>query len=470
MRRLRTLTALALLPLASCGGGGGGTVTSPSPTPPTSGAPTPTPTPAAVRFTVEAASDVPGFLALVVGDDPNAASPQAQFFTDLTGSVLPGTTTSPYGSGGSTSAGFPGFDFSANYALRAYGFENPSRIARAFTAPRKSTTVSPLTSLIQMVGSQESVKKVFGLGTGPTYQLPAGLDLTTYSATYDLDGPLLSFPGQIMSANLRVLALQEAVEAFEAAPGAPPVYAPGVTGPMPADARIAAYIKANPGAALDTELGLLDFLRHLRRSEATVYRDDVLQAAAALLHNFNLATRKTDNFAFYAERFSLALSAALRPRLEDLAERNSAAAAAAATVLPDAFQEEAFVNFADQQPFPTGRFLPVPDFFRVAAGGQLTVYRTNTPGFTPGGGVASRPNMIGNDVLWDTAGLRFASEATIRSVQVPAAQAGAIRAVLQADGSVLVTALPGFTGITWYEYATTLDSLSETGRVYLFVR
>lgn len=475
MRDLRKLAAAALLSLASCGGGGssGGTVTSPTPAPPTSTTPTPTPSPD-VRFTLEAGGGVPGFLSLVVGDDPKASTPQAQFYTDLSGSVVTmgrGATLSPYGGGGGTSAGFPLFDFSASYALSAYGIESPTRIVRSFTAPRTSTTVSPLTTLVQIVGDQQTVKNVLGLGTVSTFILPADLNLTTYSATQDLaSGSPKSKPGQVLSANIRVLALQQAVEVFSAAPATPTSFGMDFSAPLATDARIAAYIRANPTAKLDTIAGIRDFLRQLRDGSSTLYRDDVLEAAAGLVQSFGLATRLIDTDATLAPRYSTAVMAALRPRLDDLAQQNSAAAAAAAGVPANFLQDEAGRTFADQLPFPTGKFVPVNDFFRMAAGTQFTVFKDNTPGYTPGGSLAARPNMTGNDALWG-GGLRYAPPATIRSVTVPAALANAIDAVLQSDGSVRVTGKPGFAGIAWYDYVTALDSGEvESGRVYLFIR
>lgn len=472
MRRYRKLAAVALLPLASCGGGGGGGMVA-APTPAASASPTPSPSasPSSARFALEAGSGVAGTLILVVGDDPTASTPSAQFYTDLSGGLVTlGTPTqSPYGSGGGITAGFPFNEYRADYALKAFGYENPTRISRSFSAPRKSTTASPLTELIQLVGDQQSVKNALGLGPVSTFPLPAGLDLTLYSAVQDMAAATpQSRPGQVLAANIRAAALEQAVEVFAAAPGTPSSFGMDFPDARSIDARIAAYIKANPTATLDTAEGVLNFLRSLR-SGGAVYRDDALAQAATLLHNFGLATRLIDTNPALGPRYSMAVAAALRPRLDDLAEQNSASA-----ITPvgwNLLQDEASRAFADQLPFPAGKFIPVPDIFRMAAGARLTIFKDNTPGYQIGGtAIAARPNMTTNDVRWNGAP-QAALPATIRSIQVAPASAGAIDAVLQTDGSVLVTARPGFTGIAWYDYVAALDSGEvETGRVYLFVR
>ncbi|NYT40401.1 hypothetical protein HZY97_06515 [Sphingomonas sp. R-74633] len=477
MRRRHALILSAFLPLWACsGGGGGGTggggATSVTPTPtPTA---TSTPTPANAQFTVEAAGAVGGSLDLIVGEDATSLSADSSSFaTDILGMLLPGVTHSPYGAGGGIqTAGFPGFNYSADYALRAYGVENPTRLFRGLIAPRKSTAVSPLTSLIAEVRDQSAVKRALGLGATTTFLLPADIDLTTYSATQDAASSApKSKPGQVLAANVRVLALAQAVEVFAAAPGTPPQFAIDFSVPRTMSARIAAYIKANPTATLDSQAGISAFLRSLRAGLSPAYRDDIYETAASLIHNFDLATRLVDDNPGFAPRFAVAVMGALRPRLDDLAERNSAAAAASGAVSFLYLMDEASRNFSDQLAFPTGAFVPLSDFFRLDAGGTLTVYKDNTAGFAPGGAVPSRPNMTYNDLLWSNRAPQRQLPATIRSISVPAGSAAAIAADLQVDGNVVVTAKPGFTGIAWYDYVSALDTGQvETGRVYLFVR
>jgi hypothetical protein len=225
---------------------------------------------------------------------------------------------------------------------------------------------------------------------------------------------------------------------------------------------LGAYIAAHNGAFLFDNSEMSRFLASL--DPAGRYRPDVISAAAHLVDAYSAAIGVQLADTDQAARFTLGIRGWLLDEVDLLLRANTAAAAAAASAVTSQQILDRTVRYRETLPFPAaGFFFPAPDFYSLAAGGQLVVptqgnFSTGANDFYANGPTGSIGFFPGtNETL---------------SVSVPAANAGQVSAVLRGDGTILVTALGGFTGVTWFDYAVrhTDGGDQGAGRVYVTVR
>ncbi len=150
MRKLLFLLVSCVV-LTGCGGGGAGSVGTPAPTPTSAPTPAPSPSPTPLAFVGEASAPLVGSITFT---DANGTATVA---TGRDGVAPAGTNPLP-GSPILQPVAFAPAYSTATYALTGIGLEVATGYLTTQTAPIGATTISPLTSLIAVTGSQTVVR------------------------------------------------------------------------------------------------------------------------------------------------------------------------------------------------------------------------------------------------------------------------------------------------------------------------
>lgn len=445
--------------LASCGSGSTGDVTpaptpSPSPSPTPTPVPTPTPTPSSpsgVTITSEATAPLIGSLQYNEAE----GSGSARWATDFTGHfpssnprLVPGSVIT---------AGFMPDYSRPVYKLASVGIDLNSRLLISATAPVGATTVSPLTSLIDKVGSQSAVRAALQLDTG-SYSIPSGVDLTAKSGVD-------TGSGAISAANFRALLLSQGVYVVERGVGALD-YTPFTF--QNREERIAEFIRANPSVSLLTQAGAEQLLR------ATADRNASLSSAtyAAMAHLVTIyadAAVAIQSDRSQGTRYLLGLQSFFFYRMENLRlEKLTPAEVQALTSLDIAAEVAAFAEYPTFT--ATGTLFAGPDFDFLAPGASGSRGRFDSA--RDGHGNRRTTGYAENDFTFNSSTLSFDPiyrRGGLVSVTVPQANANQVSASIQGT-TIEYQALPGFTGTTYFDYVIS-DDLGQqaTARFYIIV-
>lgn len=424
----------------------------PTPTPTPTPTPSATPTPTGITVSSEAVSGVVG----TVQYSEVSGTGTARWATDYAGRfptadprVVPGSVVS---------SGFQPDYSRLLYRLSATGVDRNSRLLISATAPAGASVVSPVTSLIDVVGSQAVVRTSLQLDSG-TYAIPASVDLTTTSAA-----SAGSAAGPILAANFRALLLSQAVYVVQRGEGALD-YTPFFF--QNQDAEVGAFVRANPSVRLFTEAGAAQLLHAygFRTIDSATYA-----AMAHLIAAYAEAAVAIQSDPTQSTRFLLGLQSFFFYRMERL-RIDPTTAGAVQALTPQALAQE-LSAFADYPAFSSsGTLFAGPDFDFLAPGATGSRRRWNQE--RDGHGQRRTTGYAENDFTLNRTTLSFESVYTrggLVSVTVPTANANQIRA--SSNGATIeYQALPGFTGTTYFEYVTA-DELGQQaiGRFYIFVR
>ena len=451
----RILFAASTAMIASCDTG----QSTPDPTPIPSPVPTPTPTPTAsptpptpagLTITNEATSPLVGALQYT----DVSGNGTARWATDLNGRFPPGGT--PLAPGSVVSAGFNPDYSRAIYRLSATGIDRASTLLISATAPAGATIVSPLTSLIDTVGSQAAVRAALQLDSGP-YAIPGTLDLTSTSGVTPPSGA-------IIAANFRAILLSQAVYVAGRGIGALD-YTPFTL--QNRETQISAFIQANPSARLLTQAGA----ERLLRTYGDRSIDDAVYAAMAhLVTIYADAALAIHTDPSQGTRYMLGLQSVFFFRMERL--RIDPGSAATVSALTPEDVSSAVSAFADYPGFvQSGTLFAGPDFDFLAPGASGSRRRWDQS--RDGSGQRRTTGYAENDFTFNTGSLVFESVYTrggLVSVSVPVANAGQISAGMQGS-TITYQALPGFTGTTYFNYVISDERGQQaTARFYVIVR
>ncbi|MDZ7282983.1 hypothetical protein N4G62_13200 [Sphingomonas sanguinis] len=342
------------------------------------------------------------------------------------------------------------------YRLSATGIDRNSRLLVSATAPVGASIVSPVTSLIDAVGSQSAVRSALQLNSGD-YAIPSSVDLTTIS------GRDPSY-GAILAANFRALMLSQAVYVVQRGFGALD-YTPFTFQNREGD--IGAFIRANPSVGLLTEAGAQQLLRAY--GDRSI--DNVTYAAMAhLVADYAQAAIAIQSDASQSTRYMLGLQSFFFYRMEQL-RTNSATASAVQALTPQVLAQEV-AAFADYPGFTaSGTMFAGPDFDFLAPGASGSRRRWNQE--RDGSGQRRTTGYAENDFTFNPTTLAFDSIYTrggLVSVTVPAQNANQISASMQ-NSTILYQAAPGFTGTTYFDYVISDENGQQaTARFYVIVR
>lgn len=443
-RPARWLVAGAALALAGCGGGGGGSGGSPAPTPSPApvATPTPTPTPAASAFSVFGLGPAVATIFVDVnGNGSFSDNADEWFYTNRNGEFGRNAPGLP------TAVGLDVPPAQPIYRLRANGYDKITGQPMILSAPVGATVISPLTSLIDEVGSQATVRQALGLDSGPL-ALRAQTDLLKFDAAKELQSsdPLVAQDARrIMGINLRLLSLAQV-----------PSYTVNVSAPNAATSvaiyRILKEVIAERGSAnLDDRTTIAEVIK--RSSEVP----------GVVLGHLDLETDEFAQFFAFAPASFADAEAMYRHDLlfrMFVLKETQAARQGYPTVVNAGVLATMMGYFASQpRPNTDANFYALPDYDEFV-GTTMTMRDCVMSPKLPG---CNDPEYSG------FAFGSFIDRTRVVEVSVDAQNSGKITALLNPDGSVTVSRKPGFVGLAYFDYRVESNpgALQATGRYYM---
>ncbi|KTD99407.1 hypothetical protein ATE68_23495 [Sphingopyxis sp. H038] len=339
--------------------------------------------------------------------------------------------------------------------MQAYGIDATTGLAFAqMTAPAGATVISPLSTLIDAHGNQNSVRNALGLSTGAA-ALRSDTNLLTFNPVdgrRSSNAMVAEDAARITSVNLQLLALAVVTKDTNGDPIDSTVTLREVS------QYLAQLINETGNARLSDKAVVLAALKKSR--VAVGWPDAGLDAMATLLVKYLAAMpeRLSDDAAVrawaYAYRFYVL------PELKILHRSWPNAALARIEAITQADIEAAAQSFATVVPPAMTAYVGVTDYRELGPEGT-TPYRIRM------GGCDTQPYApYCND--WTLFG-GSSSQGSITSVESNAP--GALSVLLSSDGYVTVSRRGTFTGLTHFTYTgRSPDGLTSTGTVYVRVR
>lgn len=437
MRKVRVLASLASLSLALSGCGGGGGEGS-GPSNPTSG-PTGT-TPSTVRFTASGVGPLAGTIFIDSNGD---------------GTIQQGegvTTTNLFGEFGQGIAGLlpPGGTAPAAATVRfeAFGPDTADGfIVSALRTPAGATVISPVTTIIDLVGDQASVRRAFGLSTAGM-AIRDGTDLLRFDAAQklnDADPTTASEAARVTAVNFRILASALLLSRFQGSP----VDVGSGTGDE--GVRYLAEVIKETGSADMTNKETI--LRALRKGNGLYpYSAEQLDVAAETFAEFMSTVPTSFPDLATAFRYELAFRFYALAKIKTVFAGYPSTDIASVRALTVDDMRGAVALFADTpRPVVGNSFYALPDYQEIRGTSLIPLAALTR------NDVSAPPFGIGD----------FPKE--VIGVSVDPKFNGRIAALLSSDG-VRVDTATGFLGYVYFDYRIRSGGQESTARVHVFVR
>lgn len=458
LRRLMMISA-AILSLTGCGGGEGSGATSggsSSPTPastatPPSPTPSPSPTISALSLSPMLAriyfypNGYPTWdnMSFIVFSDRQGQYPSASpLFSKVEGPVSP-----EY----------------ANFEKSSYGVDPATNILSSFRGSATATVISPVTHMLAIRNDQLALKDQLGLtvGTGTGFAIDRNLEtFNPVSALSSADANTKADGERLLARQLRLTAMACAVAHLGR----------GVSQVRYLDCNfdaVANHLANYPRATAFDESSISMLLT--RNAGGTAFPAAVISATSRVITRY--LSMIPDRVSSRAEliRYQMAAAGYLVPLVSEISLDSSTAAASRADAITPDDMRAATARYGEALTYPTdARYFPAPDFYRLTQSGTFVVRAAFS-----GGNTGSDGPFTYNDAHLEPADGTYLLPRglqTLISIEVPAANAGEIRAVLNADGSVTMTSLGTFTGVTYFDYVTRHEKGDTArGRVYVWV-
>lgn len=452
LRFVQRISIASLLSLAACGGSGGTGEEAPatgspgSPTPPSTG-PSPTPEAATLfsgtllgSFTGRITFDLSGDGIMGnAGDVTVATNRSGQFGRDVTDAlVLDPPTTAPA---------------KALYRMSASGFDNiTGHFYSGLTAPAGSTVISPITSLIDAVGSQQKVRQALGLDDGP-YAIDKDIDLLSFDTVKELQSavPSKARDARIVTAiNMMILNLG----IMATSPGT------SIDNSVEVDdiaAVLASMINASLTVRFDDQASLPEFFRRLERfspildrsfsgasnilseywkfSQPRIVDEESLYNVASLFRYYVAAVIINAGNQFYYPVQNDVNDVELLTTMQYIAEVPKPDVSSDFYALPD-YMDNSF------------------DSFRLAARCDL---------------LPKHPKC--NDYNLQAGGLRQDPDTLVVTSVSAEKSSNLITVQLDGDGSILITRKPGARGLAYFDYfVKNAEGKTSSSRYYITLR
>ena len=445
MRFARGLLVATIMSLTACGGGGqeASAPASPvTPTPPSTGS-NPPAEPATLfsgalmgSFTGQVVFDTSGDGVVGnLGDVTVATNRAGQFGRDVADAPsLNSSSTAP---------------IKATYRMSASGFDNiTGHFYSGLSAPAGATVISPLTSLIDVVGSQDTVRQALGLNNGP-YVIDPNVNLLTFDASKELKNATssISHDAHIVSAvNMMILNLG-IIATYPATSIDNRVEVDDVVG------VIASMIKDGKTVRFDESKTFSSFLQKIERF--SIIEDRSFDGASNILLKYwnfiqpytndeDSIYRSASLFRYYIA--SLALHAADRfyyPVKEDVALE----------------ELKTMMEYVSEVPRPDviSNFYALPDYMDTSFN-SILLTQCDFPPAHPGCNDYNQLN-----------GLRGAGAETLTIVSVSVTKSsGLISAQVNPDGSILIERKPLARGLAYFDYVIkNAEGKMSTSRYYI---
>lgn len=349
-------------------------------------------------------------------------------------------------------------DLSGNPKVSAF-IDGATSAYLAFGAPAESAIVSALTALLVNGPSQEKLKTQLGLTEGALRLVFIDPDLLTFDAIAEVNNSnpeIAEDARRVLAANVRAMALMTLASDFSTI---------GYIAFGPGAEALAPALDAGPNQVLfgvnDRMTAIVASLPRYQGLQPRVH-----SAIAHLVNAYGAAISLRIEDEREAAQYVMGLPGYLEPRINDLVEANTIAAADAALAVTSVDIDRALERFGDSlTPKNDGFLFPGPDYYEIDAGNQLVLrFVANT--------VLNPRHPLENDLHANgpvgSTGF-FPGDREMVSVAVPAINSGEVSASLGADNEVTIVPAMGFTGLTYIDY-TMRHIEGETATARIFVR
>jgi hypothetical protein len=446
------IPVLALV--SGCGGGGGsdsGSVVTVPPTPPSPPTPPPAPPPsAATKFSTVA---VGALLSRVVID--NNGNGQLGDFGD---SATPTTLSGDFGRDvaiANANQIFGTLPISPLHRMQALGIDATTGfVFGEMTAPIGATVVSPISTLIDAQGSENTVRTALGLTVG-TAALRTETNLLTFNPVEGLrssNANVSEDAGRITSINIQLLALAAIAKDTNGDPIDVSVTL------RESSKYLAEIINSTGGGRLADKSVILGVLRKSR--SAVGLPDAGLDAAATLLAKYFSAIPSRINDESTARAWAYAYRFYVLAEAKVLLSQWPSPAAARIDAITTADIEASAQSFQTSASPVVADFMTTPGY-RELIPFTITPYSLNLTGCSMSPWLPSCDDwrlFSGPDGL-----------GTITSVVTGNAQE--LSVTLSPQGHVTLTRVGNFTGLSFFTYTVrSSDGLVATGTVYVRVK
>jgi hypothetical protein len=361
----------------------------------------------------------------------------------------------------------------SNYATIdkfAYGLDTAGVFYTWAQASADTLVISPISHLMVSSNTESKLETQLGIN-GSVFGLQTNRDLKTFSATDAITStdPEIAADGErLLAHHLRIHLLNAALANFGPREPDPT----GIGDFLPTQSYVTNFTLANYLASASatfiyTNANMVTLLNSFPGISGANYRADVMSAAAHLINAYAAAIGVRISSREQAARFMIGIKGYLVPELNRLLAANDAANATRVLAVTTSSILAETARYTEQAPFDINdSYFPSPDFYTLAPGGSKLVDATDV------GSNGDGP-FTSNDLHLrptPTQGPFFRGISMITAVNVPAINAGQVAATLNPDGTVLIRALAGFSGVTWFDYTTRHDQGDiEMGRVYVRV-
>ncbi len=359
------------------------------------------------------------------------------------------------GSGFGSATGIVGPTGIDDYYIRVLGVDAASSTYLSYYAPRGSRIFSPVTSLIQFSGNQDSVKRALGI-SGSLFNLAQDRDFTTFdvvAALSSTDEIVRADAERAAAANLRALAVLIPTSEWD-------TYLPYA---LESYDELGAFMAARPTFMFENEV----MSQYVDSRYGGRLDPRVVSAIAHLIDAYvaTIPVRVSDET--MARRALLGIHGYLVPAVNQLVNSNSLADAEAAQAVTAQTIRDATQTYLNGYAIPTsGRFFPAPNFAETS-GGSITLQADGIGGTRAGSLVSN--DLFAQGVGEGATGLA-GGDAEVTGVSVPAEFASAIMVNLVGITSktVTVSTLGGFRGRAYFDYAVRHPGgATGTARVYV---
>lgn len=352
----------------------------------------------------------------------------------------------------------------ASYAKSAYGIDPSTNIAYRFRASPTAKLISPITHMLTLGTGQIVLKDQLGLNAGSNAGLSVDRDLETFDPFQALSSSDIATRAdgeRILARHLRLNAMACAASQF------------GFTA-YPVSFlncdfdKVGAHLAEYPRATAFDYSSISTLL--LRNTRGSVFKPEIIPATTHVITLFLSLIPDRVSTPTEIAKYQLATAGYLAPLVSEISLDGTSKSANRAMSITLEEMRHAIMRYEEVPIFsPDARYFPAPDFYRMTKGTNIVVRASYNANNTAGDGPFTYNDIHIHPMpssIFTTLGEKF-----ITAVEVPTTNTNEVHAHLNADGTVSITALGNFTGLTYFDYVTRHEKGDVArGRVYVWVQ
>ena len=352
----------------------------------------------------------------------------------------------------------------ASYAKSSVGIDPSTNIVYGFRAPPTAKLISPITHMLTLGTQQLVLKDQLGLTAGSGAGLSVDRDLETFDPVQALASSDIATRAdgeRILARHLRLNAM--ACAASHLGRTAYPVRFLDCDFDM-----VGAHLAEYPRTSAFDYSSISTLL--LRNTRGSVFKPEIISATTHVITLFLSLIPDRVSTPTEIAKYQLATAGYLAPLVSEISLDGTSQSANRAMSITLEEMRQAVIRYGEIPIFtPDARYFPAPDFYRMTPGTTMVVRASYNGGNT----IADGPFTYNDMHLSPDASSYFTTLGVkvLISLEIPTANTNEVNAHLNADGTVSVTALGNFTGVTYFDYVTRHEKGDVArGRVYVWVQ